>query len=118
MGKKTPVRLGCLGWFGIILLVCVGLAYLGNMPGGRSPNEFQAYSDCKAAVKEQLKSPASAKFSNEKFESNQSDDTDFRVSLAVDSQNSFGAIMRDEFSCSLRFNKSSGDWTVTKLSHR
>lgn len=115
-GNRQGFRLGCFGWFGVIALVIVAISYFGSLNGTSSPTKYQAYTDCQGAIEPHLKSPSSAEFSDKNFQYNPDDDTDFRVKMTVDSQNSFGAMVRSNFSCTMHFSKSTGDWTVVKVS--
>ena len=62
----------------------------------------EAKAQCREAVKDQLKSPASAKFSDETVTGSEPDAVWF-VSGSVDSQNSYGALLRSSFECSVTF---------------
>lgn len=66
---------------------------------------------CEEFVKDRLKSPGSADFSGQR-ESNTG--TAWTSSGAVDSENSFGATMRNTYTCTVRF--AGGDkWTLVSL---
>lgn len=56
---------------------------------------IEAESVCKDFVKDRLKSPGSAKFHTD----NTGSGTAFTVTGTVDSQNSFGALIRNNFTC-------------------
>lgn len=69
---------------------------------------------CQDFVKQRLKAPATAKFSGL---DHSADGADYTVTGAVDSQNSFGAMLRSGFTCVVR--DTSGHWelqSVTGLS--
>ena len=59
----------------------------------RVSDDTEARAQCREAVKDRLKSPATAKFSDEKVTGSDPDAVWF-VSGAVDSQSGFGALIR------------------------
>lgn len=70
--------------------------------------EDRAYIIAQSFVKDRLKSPKTAEFSFEcKCEYNMSTKT-YYITSFVDAQNSFGALLRMNFVCRLKFN--GGDW--------
>lgn len=94
-----------LGFIGfLIVLAIVG----GNGKKKEKLDEWSAQVACEKAVSDQLKSPASATFSNWTRTNNYNDT--FTVTGSVDSQNSFGAMLRSQFSCTVRDN---GNQTTT-----
>ena len=58
-------------------------------------------------VEERLKSPSSAEFDYNARNTVQINDTIFQVSSFVDSQNSFGAMLRMDYSCTIIFSNDS-----------
>jgi len=71
----------------------------------REPDVHDAWVFCQYAVKSRLKAPSTAKF---KFGGAGSDvaalgNGRFRVKSWVDAQNSFGAMMRSQFDCVVKF---------------
>lgn len=72
------------------------------------PDSFDAQTNVEAFIKGKLVSPATAEFSN--FDIYEEDVSVFKVKGSVDSQNGFGAMIRSEFSCKIKFN---GDNTTT-----
>jgi hypothetical protein len=98
--KKGPS--GCL----LVFLVIFGLIVAGiiiiivlaaSNSGGNSAQLTQvtAQTSCENMVRDQLKSPSSASFSNE----SEVGDSPVTVTGVVDSQNSFGATLRSSFHC-------------------
>jgi hypothetical protein len=71
-----------------ISVTLVGCSLIGN---GNSIDE------CKNLVKERLRSPSSAEFSEVEF--NNLDGKSFEIVGQVDSQNGFGAMLRGSFKC-------------------
>lgn len=65
----------------------------------RAPNEYNAQAQCKRWVEERLKAPSTAKFSNE--QRTPTGVGSWTISGTVDSQNSFGAMVRNDWSCKI-----------------
>lgn len=71
---------------------------------GGGPDRAEAFAACKEFVRDQLRAPTTAQFSEFDPSSVQVDPAGrFRVRLTVDAQNTFGAVLRSTFDCSLRF---------------
>jgi hypothetical protein len=107
-GPVQPVRkkggIGCLGVFGIIVGVIVIVIIIAVAAGSKSSGndsndpaliQATAQNSCESMVKEQLKSPSTASFSNEDEEGT----NPVIVTGDVDSQNAFGATLRSTFHC-------------------
>jgi hypothetical protein len=96
---------------GVAMALCCGGIAL-NSAGSRPPDRSgPAVTACENYVKNRLKAPATAKFSDERW--GQDGDT-FTITGAVDAQNSFGALLRSRFTC--RVHDGGGDtWTVQSL---
>lgn len=103
---------GCMVMF-IAFAIIVGVIYMMSSDSDDSSsssdydtNTFLAYNYATEFVKKQLKSPSTAEFAST-FE--QADHTThlgnqrYKISSWVDSQNSFGATIRTEFSCIIAF---------------
>ena len=108
----------------ILLGLVIGGGWLVNLmfsekrdsDGGPLTTEKQeAVQHCKTAVKANLKSPNSAKFREERYLESVQNDNNIRIELTVDAQNSFGAELRNDFSCDLTWNVSSKSWTLDKI---
>jgi hypothetical protein len=70
--------------------------------GSPAPNEFMAEAMCRSFITDRLKSPGSAKFSDSsETERTTRSDGGFLITGWVDSQNSFSALMRNRYSCSI-----------------
>lgn len=82
-----------------VLLVGGCLAFIAIAPKDPA-NAYDAemISACRTAVKDQLKSPTSAKFTDEVV-AQITDAPAFRVTGNVDAENSFGASIRNSFIC-------------------
>ena len=83
------------------ILVSIPMLWFTFKNGGTSskPSVYQAQSDCESAVTGILKSPSSADFGG--WQRRENADGTFEISGYVDSQNSFGAMLRAQFSCSV-----------------
>lgn len=107
-GKSMDMR----GW--LVLAVCVAFAVvaIALTRGGDSKtgDASGAKGACQEFVKNRLKSPGTAKFSNETATSG---DT-WTVTGSVDSQNTFGGVVRNTYNCRTIF---SGDdkWRLEAL---
>ncbi|QRQ79815.1 hypothetical protein [Glutamicibacter protophormiae] len=107
---------GCIGGCsGLLALVLVGSLFVfGSCGSGdtKSPNKYGAFDRCETAIKSQLKAPSTAKFSNKNYFEGSATHT---VYMDVDAQNSFGASMRNRFTCELSFSESSGTWSLQDI---
>jgi hypothetical protein len=75
----------------MIFLLCVTLTGCSLLGNGKSIDS------CKDLVKERLRSPSSAQFSEVKL--NNLDSQSFEIVGKFDAQNGFGAMMRGSFKC-------------------
>lgn len=87
----------------VIAPVAVAVFMVGGVvwlwPVGSSPTVDSAVTACRRHVVDQLKAPSTAKFGQVRWE--RSGDT-VRVSGAVDAENSFGALVRSDYTCTAR----------------
>lgn len=106
----TKQACGCVALLGILIFGgCAALAAYSNSQADR-PSDSGAEVFCEQLVEDQLKSPRSADFTAESV--NHVGDQ-WTVTGAVDSDNSFGASIRNTFTCVLRHN---GDgWDLVSL---
>ena len=109
--KKTdPTTTRWAIGIGILLVVCCGWAALKG-PGHNSDDPGpDAERACKELVKDRLKSPGSAKFSGM---DHRGDVDEYTVTGSVDSQNSFGALIRSDFTCTVR--EQGDNWHLVSL---
>lgn len=96
------VGLGCLGVIAFLVVMFGVIPALSGDDGGGNDQssdtrKYLAISACKNAVKKQLKSPASAKFSDEVAIATGTNA--WAVSGTVDADNSYGASLRGSFAC-------------------
>lgn len=101
--------LGCFGAVAVVLVLIVG-GCVAVMNGGsdKTADESDAQYMCQQFVKDKLKSPSSAKFSNQVASGAGSSWTS---SGTVESQNSFGAMIQTRYSCTLNYLSSDESWT-------
>jgi len=83
---------------------------------------MMAYIRCKRTVEEKLKAPSTAKFleksrSSIKQVTGDSRGEMFEVVSYVDSQNSFGAMLRTKFQCQIVHVKDSDQWVVANMKY-
>lgn len=101
-------KLGCIVFFVIIGAVIYLFGGCDGCSNEVSTGEAQIMA--KEFVKNSLKSPSTADFSN--TSSQELSDKTFLVSGNVDAQNSFGAMLRNTFRVKLKYN--GGEWTDSK----
>ena len=91
-------------------LVAIGNG--GSNNDSDTPSDTDARFMCRQFVEDRLKSPATADFTDETVTTLSGDR--FRVTGLVDSQNSFGALVRSNFSCAMRYDGEER-WTLTSI---
>lgn len=95
---------------GIPVLVIGGCNILSAVGHNSAPSESGMQSTatvaCRTAVKDQLKAPRTAKFSDESVSGSSGA---YIVVGNVDAENSFGALVRSGFRCSARVSTATGD---------
>ena len=85
---------------GLPLLLLLGAMIFGSDSGNDDEvNAIAARMQCEDWLKEQLKAPSSAKFVDTRVTGGP---TSWTVSGQVDAQNSFGAMIRGSWTCSIR----------------
>jgi hypothetical protein len=97
---------GCLGCFGlVIVLVVIGSLAGGDEEPGAQP--VDAWVACQHFIEQRLTSPSSAKYPGRYTDYvSELGDGRFRVRAYVDAQNSFGAVVRNQFDCTVEHNGS------------
>ena len=107
--KPKEQTRGCLDFVALIVtgvVISVIFATCSGGGSGSSPktpdklNEWSAQIACQDTVKDRLKAPATAQFDNWTRSANA--DGTYTITGTVDSQNSFGAMLRSKFSCQVR----------------
>lgn len=83
-----------------------------------APKAFDACVMAQLFIKDKLKAPATADFPACSGPDTVVSHTgnDWKVSSHVDSQNSFGAVLRAEYSTAMRYNPATDKWTLTDFS--
>lgn len=113
MGKG---KAGLLTWIlGILALCSVAFGGWGIYHWVQLRGKRGAYETCAAYTRTMLKSPASAKFPDHDDPAiTYSGGGDaYTITAHVDAQNSFGAMIRSNFTC--QAEKREGKWTATKV---
>lgn len=104
VNKKA--KTGCCGLL-VILAVVIFFAVTCSRSGADKNNKhslMEAFIMSQDFVKQRLKAPASAQFATNCDEgSNQLNDSSFFIVGHVDSQNSFGALLRSNYTCRITF---------------
>ena len=110
--KKTPSmpkkplslgQMGCIGVIIVVLLVATVGAIIGNLKDAGDGSESTATVLCEQEVRSHLKAPSTAKFAH----STASGAGPWKIRGSVDSENSFGAMLRADFTCTV--THTSGD---------
>lgn len=110
-------RIGVLGWiaiaFGAFVLFTVVSCSQQLAAGDGEPEEFvptqtDARFVCEEWVKERLKAPATAQFTDGSVTGDAVGG--FTIAGTVDSENGFGALIRGDWSCQIRYEPSSDEW--------
>ena len=87
---------------GLIVIVVIACVIGANRKTDNGSGDgLDAQRVCRDFVKARLKAPATAKFSGEDYDA--SGDT-YTVTGAVDAQNSFGALLRSNYTCVVRLD--------------
>jgi len=109
--KKTPWGKILPAAIGIAIAIALGVSHSGGSKAGTQyATNGDARHACETFVKSNLKSPSAARFSDEDV-SNVG--ITYTVTGAVDSQNSFGASIRNTFTCTQ--TQGDTDWTLVSL---
>lgn len=104
LGKGCGI--GCVSIFVIIIVMSIIGSFLPKSP---ESSANMAYIQCQDFVKQDLKSPTSAKFTLDDFTSRKESNDVYIINSYVDSQNSYGAIIRQNFICKIKLdNKDNG----------
>lgn len=95
-----------------ILAVVLAVIGLGIWAIIYNSDDHQAIRACESWVRDQLKTPATAKFSDEHFtEAKYTFSGKAEVHGDLDAQNTYGATIRSVFACMME--KRNGDWVAT-----
>ena len=106
--SKKGVALGCLGVVALVIGLPVACTLaLGDGTGEWEPTTTEARAICEGWVEDQLKSPATAKFQDGGASGGPSG---YTIDGTVDSENSFGALVRSDWTCDIRWDESGDQW--------
>jgi hypothetical protein len=100
---------GCLGLIAVFVLVVAGCTALssGNSPSSGN-DSYEAKAACEERISSQLKAPATAEFDSTVTGGG----GQYTVTGTVDSENSFGAMLRSNYECSVRVDEAKTYTTV------
>ncbi len=106
--KQSSSILGILGVVLLLLIIiplCTGLLNKNHRTSSSSPSDFDAYFMSQTFIKKVLKAPATAEFASFSESSVGHLGTNkYRVTSYVDAQNSFGAKLRNHYTCDLQYS--------------
>jgi len=105
--KNTLIGIGMIV---LLCIICLCIYSLSNGNGGEKDHKTMAFVLCTVYVENRLKSPSTADFPS----SSSSDIRDlgnnvFEIRSYVDAQNSFGAMIRNNFYCKIQYTGSATD---------
>lgn len=102
--------LGCGGLFALCMVLIIGGCAVGIVSGGDKkdePTQYDAKYYCQEFVKDKLKAPSTAKFSDQVANGS---GASWTSSGLVEAQNSFGGMVSSRYSCTLTYNSSEESW--------
>lgn len=111
LNPPPKTGLGCFGWCGIGCGAIVLIAIIGSLIAAQNPNASKedlgpnTMFACEDIVRDNLKSPSSAKF-NSTWSKNKVGP--WTVTGTVDAENSFGASLRSVYQCTGSINETGG----------
>lgn len=113
---------GCLGCLGVIV-VLVGLGWLFGNSGGTGSTSTDhtaaAIVHCQNFVRDRLRAPATADFPFLDRQVTPAGNDTYVVASYVDAQNAFGAMIRNDFRCTVRYRggdeAASSSWELVNL---
>lgn len=106
-GSKAPLVI-----VGIAVAMTLALAL--TQSGDDDGSDTAAFTACTQFVEDRLKSPATADFEGMGYATITNTGQAWTVRSHVDSENGFGATVRTEFVCKMKYTES-GDWLLTDL---
>lgn len=98
--KNSGAGWGCLGCLGLVAVFSAVIWIVSSLGAGDDDytmnNKFEAIAQCEAQIESQLKAPSTAKFNSDATGSGT-----WTVTGTVDAENSFGAMIRSEYQCTV-----------------
>ena len=101
-------------FIGLIILAAV-ISLFTNNKNHSSPDKYDAYVMMGKFVKDKLKSPKTAEFESISTITYKNEGDVWAFVSYVDSQNSFGALIRTNFSIGMRYHSEDDSWGLTTL---
>ena len=98
----------------LLLAACVSDTDGGQVARTSSPHGLAPYM-CQVFMKQALKSPSTSSFVADAGGAEQVDSVTWRAWGAVDAQNSFGAVLRSDFECRMRYEAANDRWELLSL---
>ncbi len=109
--KKNGGGWIALGVAAVIAVCVIGSAVKGcGGSSGQDDGSASATAGCEELVKDRLKAPSTAEFSGESADGSAGS---YTVTGDVDSQNSFGAMLRSHFTCTV--HSSGNEWKLDDM---
>lgn len=117
--QKDPAKSGCLIAVLILTLLYV-LVMIFSPPEDKSMTPSQiAWYGCREHIERNLKSPKTAEFQLfSEYGIKKINDRIYDVNIYVDAQNSFGAMIRSKFYCSVELSGKEGEYRILKFVER
>lgn len=109
-------KTGCAAWgcLGVIVIGAVGaiVGAINDPPAVAADrnNASNASGACHSFVEGRLKAPRSAKFDVSAMGAEPVDSLTWNAWGAVDAQNSFGAMIRSQYTCRVRYDRARDEW--------
>jgi hypothetical protein len=102
-GEQSKTGMGCA----VVILIAIGIWIFSSLGGGSSDggnsgglSEVAAYTACQEFVEDRLVAPSTAKFGGGPSQVTDSlGGSRYEVATYVDAENSFGAMIRNNFTC-------------------
>ena len=111
-GDKASNRgclIGCLGVFALVAVVFTSCTLqMADGPDEFVPDGIGARMACEDFVEERLKAPSTAEFTDGTTTGTAAEG--WTVTGSVDSENSFGAMIRNDWSCEVRYDEAAETW--------
>lgn len=102
----------------LVIIICIGTYFIMQSQAEDKPDTGDntgAYVVCKDFVTDRLKAPSTAEFPSMYYSTIEKlTDTTWRVKSYVDAQNSFGAMIRTNFICEVRYT-GNNNWRLVDL---